>query len=73
LIKGDHIDYTWWLTLGSGAAIAGTGLLIYNSGKKHHRNAVIEYNSTFRTTDYKAEHTLEFGPNYNGLGFAYKF
>lgn len=73
LIKGDHIDYTWWLTLGSGAAIAGTGLLIYNSGKKHHRNAVIQYNSTLGTSGYNVEHTLKFGLNTNGLGLAYKF
>ena len=73
LIAGDHIDYTWWITLGSGAAVAGTGLLIYNSGKKHHRNAVMEYNSTLGTTGFNIEHRLEFGLNNNGLGFAYKF
>ena len=73
LIKGDHIDYTWWLTIGTSAAIAGTGLLIYNAGKKHHRNAVKEYNSTLGTTAYHVDHTLEFGPTNHGLGFAYNF
>lgn len=73
MISGDKIDYTWWITLGSGAAIAGTGLLIYNSGKKHHKKAVELYNSTLGTIGYKSDHTLEFGLGKNGFGFAYKF
>ena len=72
-ISGEKIDYTWWLTLGSGAAIAGTGLLIYNGGKKHHRKAVELYNSSLGTTGYNGAPKLEFGMNNYGLGFAYKF
>lgn len=73
LISGDKIDYTWWITLGAGAAIAGTGILIYNGGKKHHKRAVDLYNSTLGTTGYDGKQTLEFGMNNYGLGFAYKF
>lgn len=72
-ISGDAIDYTWWWTLGTSAAVAGSGFIIYNSGKKHHINAVNEYNSALRATSQRNLYRIEFGVMNNGLGFALKF
>ena len=70
-ISGEKIDYTWWWTLGSSAAVAGTGLIIYNSGKKHHIKAIREYNSSFLS--HTDEFQLKIGFKNDGLNFVFNF
>jgi hypothetical protein len=73
LISGDQIDYTWWWTLGSSAAVVGLGLSLDHSCKKHIRNAVGRYNSELRTSGYINQKRLELGLGNNGVSFIFRF
>lgn len=73
LISGDQIDYTWWWTLGSSAAVVGLGLSLDHSSKKHIRNAVGRYNSELRTSGYLNKNKMELGLGNNGLSFVFRF
>ena len=72
-ISGDKIDESWWWTLGTGAAIAGIGIIIYDSGKSHHIKAIKIYNSTHKNISYNESKSLKIGFTNSGLGITYKF
>ena len=72
-ISGDKIDESWWWTLGTGAAIAGVGIIIYDSGKSHHINAIKTYNSTHKNTSCNESKSVLIGFTNTGLGITYKF
>ncbi|MDR3653520.1 MAG: hypothetical protein P4L34_11210 [Paludibacter sp.] len=72
-INGTHLDASWGLTLAASAAVVGTGFIIYNSGKMHHRKAIDIYNSPFRKYNLKETGELKVGITNDGLGFAYRF
>ncbi len=72
-ISGDKIDESWWWTLGTGAAIAGIGIIIYDSGKSHHIRAIKIYNSTHKNISYNESKSLKIGFTNSGLGITYKF
>lgn len=73
LISGDPIDYTWWWTMGSSAAVLGLGLSLDHSCKKHIRNAVGRYNSELTTSGYLNKIKMELGLGNNGLSFVFRF
>ena len=72
-ISGDKIDESWWWTLGTGAAIAGIGIIIYDSGKSHHIKAIKIYNSSHKNISYNESKSLKIGFTNSGLGITYKF
>jgi hypothetical protein len=72
-ISGDKIDESWWWTLGTGAAIAGLGIIIYDSGKSHHIKAIKIYNSTHKNISSNESNSLKIGFTSSGLGIIYKF
>jgi hypothetical protein len=72
-INGDHLDASWGWTLGTGAAMAGLGMIIYSSGKSHHRKAVDIYNSAHRKQNLNETGELKIGFTNSGLGLAYRF
>ncbi len=72
-ISGEELDATWGITLGAGAAVGGIGLMIYNSGKKHHKKAVGIYNLSVNRTAYLNKNTLKFGLTNSGIGLCYNF
>ena len=72
-MSGEKVDYTWWWTLGVSAAIGGSGIIIYNSGIKHHRKAIGIYNSSSSTTGSNNFQILKFGLTSNGIGLKYSF
>ena len=72
-INGDHLDASWGWTLGTGAALAGFGMIIYSSGKSHHRKAVDIYNSAYRKQNLNESSELKIGFTNSGFGLAYRF
>ena len=72
-INGDHLDASWGWTLGTGAAMAGFGMIIYSSGKSHHRKAVDIYNSAYRKQNLNESSELKIGFTNSGFGLAYRF
>jgi hypothetical protein len=72
-ISGDKIDESWWWTLGTGAAIAGLGIIIYDSGKSHHIKAIKIYNSTHKSISNNESKSLKIGFTNSGPGITYKF
>ena len=72
-INGDHLDASWGWTLGTGAAMAGLGMIIYSSGKSHHRKAVDIYNSAYRKQNLNETSELKIGFTNSGFGLAYRF
>ena len=72
-ISGEKLDASWGWTLGTSAAIAGLGIMIYNSGKNHHRKAINTYNSSLGKSTQKETGELKIGFTNSGLEFAYRF
>lgn len=72
-ISGEKLDASWGWTLGTSAAIAGLGIVIYNSGKNHHRKAIDIYNSSLEKSNQKETGKLKIGFINSGLEFAYIF
>ena len=72
-INGNHLDASWGWTLGTGAALAGFGMIIYSSGKSHHRKAVDIYNSAYRKQNLNESSELKIGFTNSGFGLAYRF
>ncbi|HJV77549.1 MAG TPA: hypothetical protein VJ602_04140 [Paludibacter sp.] len=72
-ISGQKLDASWGWTLGTSAAMAGLGIIIYNSGKNHHRKAIDIYNSSPGKSNQKETGELKIGFVNSGLKFAYRF
>ena len=72
-ISGEKVDESWAWTLVTSAAVVGMGLIIYNSGKSHHRKAIVLYNSSLKSISYKEPEILKVGFTNSGIGLTYKF
>lgn len=69
----DDVDYSWGITLGVTAGIAGLGVLINSSSKSHRKKAIEIYNSTIRNTANLEKTYLKIGFTNSGVGLTYCF
>lgn len=69
----DEVDYSWGITLGVTAGIAGLGILLNTSSKSHQKKAIEIYNSTLRNTEVLEKTYLKIGFTNSGVGLTYCF
>ncbi len=69
----DDVDYSWGITLGVTAGIAGLGVLLNTSSKSHRKKAIEIFNSTLRNTADIEKTYLKIGFTNTGVGLTYCF
>jgi hypothetical protein len=69
----DDVDYSWGITLGVTAGIAGLGVILNTSSKSHRKKAIEIYNSNLRSKVESEKTYLKIGFTNSGIGLAYCF